>query len=83
MHGRVGADDELADTAVASLHHAEAYEGGRHRFEGELTLSRTGAFGYSVRVLPATSKTVSPAEMGLVANAVASEPAAVGAPPLR
>nr|WP_231121889.1 alpha-glucan family phosphorylase [Motilibacter peucedani] len=83
VHGRVGSDDQLTDTAVVTLHHAEAYEGGRHRYEGQLTLSRTGAFGYSVRILPSTAKTVSSAEMGLVANAVASEPAAVGAPPLR
>ena len=83
VHGRVDTDDQLADTVAVPLRHGEAYEGGRHRYEGELALQRTGAFGYSVRILPSTARTVSTAELGLVANAVASEPAAVGAPPLR
>ncbi|RZS87067.1 starch phosphorylase [Motilibacter rhizosphaerae] len=83
VHGRVDADDQLTDVAVAPLVLAESYEGGRARYEGTLPLARTGAFGYTVRVLPAVARLASPAELGLVANAVASEPAAVGAPPLR
>ena len=31
---------------------AETYEGGRHRFDGEVQLARAGAFGYTVRILP-------------------------------
>jgi starch phosphorylase len=53
VHGRVSEADELTDTVAVALQHAETYEGGRHRFEGDLRLSRTGSFGYTVRVLPA------------------------------
>jgi len=69
VHGRVSEADELADTESVDLVHAETYEGGRHRFEGDLRLSRTGAFGYTVRVLPAHAGLATPAELGLVANA--------------
>lgn len=69
VHGRVSESDELADTQSVALAHAETYEGGRHRFEGDLRLSRTGAFGYSVRVLPDHPGLATGAELGLVANA--------------
>jgi starch phosphorylase len=69
VHGRVTASDELGDTQAVALRHAETYEGGRHRFEGDLRLARTGAFGYTVRVLPRHESLASPAELGLVANA--------------
>jgi glycogen phosphorylase len=69
VHGRVSAQDELTDTRVVRLGHVEAYEGGRHRFEGDLKLSRTGAFGYTVRVLPYHRSLANDAELGLVANA--------------
>ena len=69
VHGRVSEADELADTESVRLTHAETYEGGRHRFEGDLRLTRTGAFGYTVRVLPAHERLASPFELGLVTNA--------------
>ncbi|NGO70654.1 alpha-glucan family phosphorylase [Streptomyces boncukensis] len=40
---------------------------GRWLFEGPLVLDRTGAFGYTVRVLPAHPRLTSGAELGLVA----------------
>lgn len=69
VHGRVGADDRLADTGAQVLEVGESYEGGRHRFDGHLTLDRAGAFGYTVRVLPAHAGLATPAELGLVALA--------------
>ncbi|HEX3005892.1 MAG TPA: alpha-glucan family phosphorylase, partial [Angustibacter sp.] len=69
VHGRVSYQDELTDTRVVTLQHAETYEGGRHRFEGDIKLARTGAFGYTVRVLPSHQGLASPAELGLVVNA--------------
>ncbi|MGL5858282.1 MAG: alpha-glucan family phosphorylase [Angustibacter sp.] len=69
VHGRVSHTDDLAETQVMRLRHAETYEGGRHRYDGDLVLSRTGAFGYTVRVLPAHPALVSEAELGLVASA--------------
>jgi glycogen phosphorylase len=69
VHGRVSAEDQLTQVEVAPLRHVEAYEGGRHRFEGELKLTRTGAFGYTVRVLPHHALLANEAELGLIANA--------------
>ena len=35
-----------------SLRHDETYEGGRHRYVGDITLERPGPFGYTARVVP-------------------------------
>ena len=67
VHGRVAGDDQLHDSQVASLAHAEAYEAGRHRFEGEVALDHTGPFGYTVRILPSHRLLASPADVGLIA----------------
>jgi len=67
MHGRVGDDDTLHDAAMTSLEPVEAYDGGHHRFAGDVPLERTGPFGYTVRVLPRHELLAAPAEMGLVA----------------
>jgi starch phosphorylase len=69
VHGRVSPSDTLADPVSVPLAHAEAYEGGRHRFDGAVRLRRTGPFGYTVRVLPKQALLASPAELGLVTNA--------------
>ena len=65
--GRVDAEDALSDVLRLALHHAEAYEGGRHRYEAEIKLERTGPFGYTVRILPHSELVTTPAELGLVA----------------
>jgi starch phosphorylase len=69
VHGRVSDADELADTEVVPLTLTESYDGGQHRFEGRVQLSRTGAFGYTVRVLPRHQGLASLAELGLVTHA--------------
>ena len=69
VHGRTSESDDLRDIETAPLAFAETYEAGRHRFEGDLVLTRTGVFGYTVRVLPKHPGMASAAEMGLVANA--------------
>ncbi len=69
VHGRVKGEDELVDTTATSLVLAETYEGGRHRFDGHIQLSRAGSFGYTVRILPKNPNLASPAELGLVAFA--------------
>ncbi|HET8559366.1 MAG TPA: alpha-glucan family phosphorylase [Marmoricola sp.] len=66
VHGRVRSEDQLIDTTVESLVHAEGYEGGRHRFDAHVSLARTGPFGYTVRVLPKHAGLASSAELGLV-----------------
>jgi starch phosphorylase len=69
VHGRVTPSDTLVDPVVQHLEHVEAYEGGRHLFEGSVKLRRTGPFGYTVRVLPQHPAMLTSAELGLVANA--------------
>ncbi|MBK8470026.1 MAG: alpha-glucan family phosphorylase [Candidatus Phosphoribacter sp.] len=62
-------DDTIRQPTLVKLKHAESYEGDRHQFVGSVMLTRTGAFGYSVRVLPKHKGLISASEMGLVANA--------------
>jgi glycogen phosphorylase len=66
VRGRVRDEENLVDTQVQGLSHAEAYEAGRHRFEGRVALDTAGPFGYTVRVLPRNEHLVSPAELGRV-----------------
>ena len=66
VHGAVRADDALDRVRTAPLAHVEEYEGGRHRFEGEVKLDTTGPFGYTARVLPRHELLTTSAEMGLV-----------------
>lgn len=70
VHGRVrGSSDDIVDPQTESLTLAESYGGGRHRFDGTLTMARTGPFGYTVRVLPKHEGLATVAELGLVAHA--------------
>ena len=67
VHGVIDSDDALVKTTTASLAPVEAYEGGRYRFDGTVTLEHSGAFGYTVRVIPKNSLLASTAELGVVA----------------
>ncbi|WP_219106106.1 alpha-glucan family phosphorylase [Austwickia sp. TVS 96-490-7B] len=69
VYGHVDANDQLSNTSTYSLHVAESYEGGRHRFEGEMKVTETGSFGYTVRVVPTHRHLTTPAEFGLAVNA--------------
>jgi starch phosphorylase len=69
VHGRARTDDTLVDTVAVPLACEESYDGGRHRFDGEVTLARSGAFGYTVRVVPRNGLLSSYAELGVVASA--------------
>jgi starch phosphorylase len=63
----IDSEDALVGTTVASLAPAEAYDGGRFRFDGTVALDHSGAFGYTVRVIPKNSLLASTAELGVVA----------------
>lgn len=69
VHGRVKGEDELRDPVSIPLSLAESYEGGRHRFDGAVSLDRSGPFGYTVRILPANDHLANDAELGLVSYA--------------
>ena len=68
VYGRVDAEDRLIDVESSALHLVESIDG-TSRYEGEIALERTGAFGYSVRVLPRNARLASPAELGVIATA--------------
>ncbi|MCK9896676.1 alpha-glucan family phosphorylase [Frankia sp. AgB32] len=66
-YGRVDQSDRIAAPATLSLQAVGDSEGAL-RYEGTIPLGHTGAFGYTVRVLPRHRLTASVAELGLVAN---------------
>ncbi|MGK5557376.1 alpha-glucan family phosphorylase [Actinomadura kijaniata] len=65
-YGRVDDTDALIDPSYLELSGGEPVEEGRLRYVGEVPLARSGAFGYSVRVVPRHAMLAGPAEMGLV-----------------
>jgi starch phosphorylase len=67
-YGRVDDADGLHDVTTVPMTHEQA-DGSRHWFTATLPLERTGAFGYTVRVLPRSAHLADPAELGLVATA--------------
>jgi starch phosphorylase len=67
-YGRVDDTDNLQQVTTLPMAH-EHTDGSRHWFTATLPLERTGAFGYTVRVLPRSEHLADPAELGLVTNA--------------
>jgi starch phosphorylase len=67
-YGRVDDADGLHDVTTVPMEH-EHGDGSRHWFTATLPLERTGAFGYTVRVLPHSARMVDPAELGVVTSA--------------
>src|SRR3954453_4168305 len=66
--GRVDDADGLHQVTTVPMDH-ENTEGSRHWFTATVPLTRTGAFGYTVRVLPHSEHAAVPAELGVVVNA--------------
>jgi glycogen phosphorylase len=67
-YGRV--DDTNTLHEIHTVQMTCAGEGdGVHRYEGNVPLERTGAFGYTVRVLPHNDLLATPAELGRIAIA--------------
>ena len=67
-YGRVDDADGLHEVTTVPMEH-EQTEGSRHWFTATLPLERTGAFGYTVRVLPHSEHLADPAELGVVTSA--------------
>ncbi len=65
VHGRVDEHDHLREPRVASLSVSEGYEPGRHRFDGDVELDRTGPLGYTVRIVPKHPLLSGGSELGL------------------
>jgi starch phosphorylase len=68
VFGSVDMDDRLTQHDTVPLKAAESVDGTTY-FTGEVPLQRTGAFGYTVRVLPHKDSLASAAELGLVVTA--------------
>ena len=66
--GRAVGDDGgiLTDVQTLPMRFAGPDGAGRHRYEIDLPLTRSGTFGYTVRVIPRHALLSHPAELGLV-----------------
>ncbi|MDH6112858.1 starch phosphorylase [Kitasatospora sp. MAP12-15] len=68
VSGVVDETDRIGDAEVQTLKPVGGPDlDGRQRYEGTLELSRTGPFGYTVRILPTHPLLAAAAELGLVA----------------
>jgi starch phosphorylase len=67
-YGRVDDSDGLHQVTTVPMAH-EQTDGSRHWFSATVPLERTGAFGYTVRVLPHSERMADPAELGVVTSA--------------
>ncbi|WP_214409497.1 alpha-glucan family phosphorylase [Sphaerisporangium fuscum] len=66
-YGKVGVHDELLGPSYIDLSAGSAGDDGKVTCTGVVPLDRTGAFGYTVRVVPSHPLMSSPAELGLIA----------------
>jgi starch phosphorylase len=80
-YGRVDEHDQLIQPRYVELTGRETGDDGRLRLVGEVPLDRTGAFGYSVRVVPRHERLASRTELGLVA--LPPPPVGMASGPLR
>ncbi|SEE40990.1 alpha-glucan family phosphorylase [Jiangella alba] len=67
VHGPVDDADTLREPAVTPMTLSERQDDGAYRFDGEVQLDRTGAFGYTVRIVPRHALLEDGAELGLAA----------------
>jgi starch phosphorylase len=68
-YGRVDDADQIAHPEHLPLTLTGEAGSGQWAYEGDVPLVRTGAFGYTVRVLPKHESLANPAELGLVTSA--------------
>ncbi|WP_206515677.1 alpha-glucan family phosphorylase [Georgenia faecalis] len=69
VYGHVTESDTLETFSVRALELTDTYEGGRYAFGGDVVLEASGAFGYSVRIVPRHAGLAGPTDLGLVVNA--------------
>ncbi|HEX8002105.1 MAG TPA: alpha-glucan family phosphorylase [Mycobacteriales bacterium] len=68
-YGRVDDADQIRSASHLALECTGEAGSGQWAYEGDVPLVRTGAFGYTVRVLPRHESFATPAELGLVTSA--------------
>jgi starch phosphorylase len=64
-YGTIIGEDVLRDSALAVLSEVAALGDGRFRFSGAIRCSRTGRFGFKLRVTPHHALMVDPYELGM------------------
>jgi starch phosphorylase len=69
VHGLIDQTDQLVGVRRERLQPRDGGTDGTVAFEGVVPLDRSGAFGYTVRVVPDNPAMASAAELGLVATA--------------
>ncbi len=65
VYGRVDDVNRLHDVATTSMNHGGDGDGLQH-FNVDVPLARTGAFGYTVRVVPRHELLADPADLGVI-----------------
>jgi starch phosphorylase len=66
VHGPVGPNGELHDTATTKMGLVVRDQEGRWQYEGSFVCERPGRYGFSLRVVPAHTDLTSFAELGRV-----------------
>ncbi len=69
VYGRVDEADDIHRPATREMQPTGTGEDGLARYEGDVPLERSGAFGYTVRVLPHHELLPSDSDLALVATA--------------
>jgi glycogen phosphorylase len=73
VYGRVDESDQLREVETRALVQVGVDDLGRNRYEGTISLSRSGPFGYTVRAVPTHPLLLSAAELGLATLPVVTE----------
>jgi len=68
-YGRVDDSDQIRPASHLPMLCCGDAGSGQWAYEGDVPLERTGAFGYTVRVLPRHDSLATPAELGLITSA--------------
>jgi starch phosphorylase len=73
VFGRVDEHDQLREIETRPLTQNGVDDLGRNRYEGTISLSRSGPFGYTVRAVPTHPQLSSQAELGLATLPIVTE----------
>lgn len=68
VYGRVDDHEQMHEVTTSPMRF-EGSDGHQHWYAGEVRMTRSGPFGYTVRVLPAHPSLTGPADLGLVVTA--------------
>ena len=64
--GPLSFEDEFTEKDTIQMKVVGSDGNGNHRFEGEIPCSRTGKYGFTIRIMPSRQKMETPYTTGLV-----------------